>query len=99
MSTQVHQRVAGRVGATLTLMGVVAVSVLATLLGLSTDSNKTVTKQMPPAPVRIVDAPDTKVVNAPRTVVDGVTASKGCAEQTWPYIEARCLNSCDNSAN
>ena len=72
-------------------MGVVAVSVLATLLGPSTDSNKTVTKQMPPAPVRIVDAPDMKVVNAPRTVVDGDTASKGCAEQTWPYIEARCL--------
>ena len=65
-------------------------SVLATPLALSTDY-KPVTKQMPPAPVRIVDAP--------RTVVDGDTASKGCAEQTWPYIEARCLNSCDNAAN
>jgi hypothetical protein len=73
--------------------------VLATLLlpGLSTDTNKTVTKQMPPAPVRIVDAPDTKVVNAPRTV-DGVTASKDCAEQTWPYIEARCLTRATTAA-
>ena len=42
MSTQVHPRVAGRVGATLTLMGVLAVNVLATLLlpGPSTDTNK-----------------------------------------------------------
>ena len=73
---------------------------LATLLlpSLSTNSNKTVTKQMPPAPVRIVDAPDTKVVNAPRTVVDGDTASKGCAEQTWPYIEARCLTRATTTA-
>ena len=64
------------------MMGVVAVSVLATPLALSTDY-KTLTKQMPPAPVRIIDAP--------QTVVDGDVASRGCAEQTWPYIEARCL--------
>ena len=51
---------------------------------------QTTTKQMPPAPVRIVGAPDPKVVNAPRTV-DGVRARKGCADQTWPYIESRCL--------
>ena len=40
MPTQVDPRAARRVGATLTLMGVVAVNVLATLLlpGLSTDA-------------------------------------------------------------
>jgi hypothetical protein len=89
---QVGTHAAGRVGATLTLMGVVAVNVLATLLlpSLSTDATAT-TKQMPPAPVRIVRAPDSKVMNSPRTVVDSVRAREGCADQTWPYIESRCL--------
>ena len=76
MSTQVLSRVTGQVGASLTLMGVVAISVLATQPGLSTDRNTTATTQMQPVPVRIVDAP--------------VAANKDCAEQTWPYIESRC---------
>ena len=48
-------RDARRLGATLTLMGVLTVNVLATLLlpGLSTDATAT-TKQVSPAPVRIV---------------------------------------------
>jgi hypothetical protein len=87
---QVHQRVAGRFGATLTLMGVMAASVLATPLALSADY-KTMTKQMPLAPVRIIDAP--------RTVAEGDPANKDCAEQTWPYIEARCLTRVTASPN
>ena len=78
-------RVSRRLGATLTLMGVVAVNVLATLLlpGLSTDATAT-TKQVPPAPVRIVGGPDPKFL-------DSVGGREGCADQTWPYIESRCL--------
>ena len=78
-------RDARRLGATLTLMGVVTVNVLATLLlpGLSTDATAT-TKQVSPAPVRIVGAPDPKFL-------DSVGGREGCADQTWPYIESRCL--------
>ena len=85
-------RPAGPVGATLTLMGVVAVNVIATLLlpGLSTDATAT-TKEVPPAPVRIVGAPDPKFMNTPTTDVDSVRTREGCADQTWPYIKSRCL--------
>jgi len=82
-------RDARRLGATLTLTGVVTVNVLATVLlpGLSTDATATA-KQVPPAPVRIVGAPDPKFVNTP---TDGVRGREGCEDQTWPYIESRCL--------
>ena len=85
MPLQEAPSVAERVTASLTLMGVVAVSVFAALSlpALSTSPTTTATKQMPAVSVRIVDAP---------------RAKEGCAEQTWPYIEARCLTRAANNA-
>jgi hypothetical protein len=60
----------------------VAVSVLAAL-SLPALSTRTETKQATPAPVRIVGAPGAK---------------EGCAEQTWPYMDARCLTRDANNA-
>ena len=71
-----------RVAVSLTLMGVVTVGVLAALSQPAL-STRTAAKQTTPAPVRVVDAP--------RAVVDAPRAKEGCAEQTWPYVEARCL--------
>ena len=78
-----------RVAVSLTLMGVVTVGVLAALSQPAL-STRTAAKQTTPAPVRVVDAPRA-VVDAPRAVVDAPRAKEGCAEQTWPYMEARCL--------
>jgi hypothetical protein len=81
-----------RVAASLTLMGVVAVSVLAALslpalstgTAATTPTAATATKQMPAVPVRVIIAPR--------------ATKEGCAGQTWPYIEARCLTRAENNA-
>ena len=92
MSSQEASSVAARDAASLTLIGVVVVSVIAALFApvLPTGPAST-TKLTQPAPVRIVDTRKTKVEDVAR-------ATEGCAEQTWPYIEARCLTRATNIA-
>lgn len=75
MSSQEAPYFPKRVADSLSLLGVVVVGVV---VALSRPALSTLIapKQTTPAPVRIVDAP---------------TAKEGCAEQAWPYMEARCL--------
>ncbi len=83
MSSQEAPLVTERVATSITLMGVVAVSVFAALY-LPALSTVTATRQMPAAPMRVVDTPRAK--------------EAGCAEQAWPYIEARCTTRAANNA-
>jgi hypothetical protein len=85
MSSQKALPVTDRVAASLTLMGVVAVGVLAlSLPALLTGTSATATTQMSAVPMRVIIAPR--------------ATKEGCTEQTWPYIEARCLTRAENTA-
>ena len=80
MSSQEAPYFPKRVADSLSLLGVVVVGVV---VALSRPALSTLIapKQTTPAPVRIVDAP-TAILKI---------SQEGCAEQAWPYMEARCL--------
>ena len=75
MSSQEAPYFPKRVAVSLSLMGVVVVGMVAALSQPAL-STRSAPKQTTPAPVRVVDAP---------------AAKESCAEQAWPYMEARCL--------
>lgn len=80
---QTEPNVPARISASLILAATLTLGVVAAI-GLPSVAKGTAKTAAVPANVRVVDAPQRK---------------EGCAEQTWPYIEARCLTRAADKAS
>lgn len=73
--------------------GGVVIGAAATVMAVVNGSSQTESRAVAPA-----DAPLQNVRHVEPTAVAATAAKKDCADQTWPYIERRCLKRVDNPA-